>query len=77
MGKKVDSRKSTDPMMENVRATFEKSGKSLDRLGQQRGHKGDTARKAVWQFLNKVPNPRVDTLRAFARAMEMNLKDLF
>lgn len=77
MAKKVISAKTADPVMDNVRAVFEQSGKSLDWLGQAMGHKGETARKAAWQFLNKVPNPRVDTLRAFAEAMGMEMKDLF
>jgi transcriptional regulator with XRE-family HTH domain len=65
-----------DPVMKKVRALFEKSGKSLDALGQEMGHDGPTARKAAWQFLNKVGDPRISTLRRFAKAVGVPVKDL-
>lgn len=65
-----------DPVMKKVMAIFENSGKSLDQLGREMGYEGDVARKAVWQFLNKVDDPRISTLRRFAKAMDVPLKDL-
>lgn len=66
-----------DPVLKKARALFEKSGKSLDQLGQEMGFRGETARKAAWQLLNKVSDPRLSTLRRFAKAMGVDLKDLF
>jgi transcriptional regulator with XRE-family HTH domain len=71
------SDKSTDAVMRRVRELFEQSGLSLDELGQKMGSAGETARKAAWQFLNKVDDPRVSTLRKFAEAVGVPLADLF
>jgi transcriptional regulator with XRE-family HTH domain len=67
---------SADPVMRRIRQVFEKSGKSLDQLGKEMGHDGETARKASWQFLNKVDDPRISTLRRFAKAMGIDVKEL-
>jgi hypothetical protein len=40
------------------------------------GYEGDVARKAAWQFLNKVADPRVSTLRRFAKAVGVDVKEL-
>ena len=69
--------KSADAVMDRVRAAFAKCGLSLDELGQKMGSEGDTARKAAWQFLNKVDDPRVSTLRKFAEAVGVPLAELF
>jgi transcriptional regulator with XRE-family HTH domain len=65
-----------DPAMRLVRKAFEKSGLSLDQLGQAMGYEGGTARKAAWQFLNKISDPRVSTLRRFAEAVGVDVKEL-
>ncbi len=62
--------------MQKARKLFEKSGKSLDQLGQEMGYEGDVARKAAWQFLNKTADPRLSMIRRFAKAMGINVKDL-
>jgi hypothetical protein len=66
-----------DPVMQRVRALFAKSGISLDRLGKEMGHGGATARKAAWQFLNKVADPRISTVRRFAKAVGVSVRELF
>jgi transcriptional regulator with XRE-family HTH domain len=66
----------TDPAMLKARKTFERSGKSLDQLGQAMGYQGDVARKAAWQFLNKTADPRLSMLRRFAKAVGISIKDL-
>jgi transcriptional regulator with XRE-family HTH domain len=63
------SEKTEDPVMKRVRDLFEKSKLSLDELGQKMGSTGETARKSAWQFLNKVDDPRISTLRKFAAAV--------
>lgn len=69
--------KRADPVMALVREAFAKSGLSLDELGQKMGSDGETARKAAWQFLNKVDDPRVSTLRRFADAIDVPLAEFF
>jgi transcriptional regulator with XRE-family HTH domain len=66
-----------DPVIEQVRAVFKASGKTLDDLGKGLGHEGELARKAAWQFLNKVGDPRVSTLRKFCQVMGIDLAELF
>lgn len=65
-----------DPVMNKVLKIFKDSEKSLDQLGQEMGYTGDVARKAVWQFLNKVSDPRISTLRRFAAAMGVPIEEL-
>ncbi len=72
----MEKKDSTDPAMQKARKLFEKSGKSLDQLGQEMGYEGDVARKAAWQFLNKTADPRLSMIRRFAKAMGINVKDL-
>lgn len=71
------SDKQADPVMDRVRDVFKKSGLSLDELGQKMGSEGETARKAAWQFLNKVDDPRTSTLRKFAAAVGVPMEELF
>jgi transcriptional regulator with XRE-family HTH domain len=65
-----------DPAIVKARKLFERSGKSLDELGRAMGLEGQTARKGAWQFLNKVCDPKIGTLRLFAKAMGVSVKDL-
>lgn len=62
--------------MDRARILFEKSGLSLDELGQRMGYSGDTARKSAWQFLNKTADPRLSMLQRFAEAMNVPLIDI-
>lgn len=62
--------------MERVRRVFEKSGLSLEELGQRMGYSDNTARKSAWQFLNKTKNPRLLMLERFAEALNVSLADL-
>jgi transcriptional regulator with XRE-family HTH domain len=62
--------------MDRARRLFEKSGLSLDELGQRMGYTGETARKAAWQFLHKTNDPRLSMLARFAEAMNVSLADL-
>lgn len=68
--------KQTANVMARVRTLYEKSGLSLDELGQKMGYEGDAARKSVWQFLNKTTDPRLSMLQRFADAMGITLVDL-
>ena len=68
--------KDVDPSMVKVLQLFEKSGKSLDQIGLEMGYEGETARKAVWQFLRKTADPRISMLRRFAKAMGITVEQL-
>ena len=62
--------------MNRARLLFEKSGLSLDELGQRMGYSGDMARKSAWQFLNKTSDPRLSMLEKFAEALNVPLVNL-
>jgi transcriptional regulator with XRE-family HTH domain len=68
--------KEMDPVMAKVLVMFEKSGKTLDQLGQDMGYTGDIARKAAWQFLKKTTDPHISMLRRFAKAEGIPLEEL-
>jgi transcriptional regulator with XRE-family HTH domain len=63
-------------VMARARTLFEKSGLSLDDLGQKMGYEGDMARKSAWQFLNKTTDPRLSMLQKFAEALGITVADL-
>jgi transcriptional regulator with XRE-family HTH domain len=63
-------------VMARVKALYEKSGLTLDDLGQKMGYEGDTARKAAWQFLNQTKDPRLSMLEKFVAALKISLADL-
>jgi hypothetical protein len=69
-------KKAADPAMKKAQKLFTRSGKSLDQVGRDMGYRGETARKAAWQFLNQTKDPRLSMLRRFARAMGVGLNDL-
>jgi len=62
--------------MQQIRERFEKSGMTLDQLGQHMGYPEETARKSAWQFLNKTADPRLSMLRRFAGAVGVKLSTL-
>jgi transcriptional regulator with XRE-family HTH domain len=64
-----------DPAMTRVRARFERSGLSLHELGLKMGYPEATARQSAWQFM-KTSDPRVSTLRRFARALGVSIEEL-
>ncbi len=65
-----------DPTMIRAREAFEKSGLTLDELGQKMGYAEGIARKSAWQFLNKTADPRMSMLRKFAAAVGISLSRL-
>jgi len=67
----------TYDVMGRARTLFDRSGLSLDELGQRMGYSGATARKAAWQFLNKTSDPRLSMLQRFAEALNVHPADLF
>ena len=65
-----------DPSIVRARAVFKASGKTLDELGVLMGAESGTARRSAWQFLNKVGDPRISSLRRFCDAMGITLEEL-
>jgi transcriptional regulator with XRE-family HTH domain len=65
-----------DPVMEAVRARFERSKMTLDDLGTKMGYPAATARKSAWQFIHKTNDPRLSMLRKFAGAVGVKLSAL-
>ena len=67
---------STDPVMPAIQARFEKSGLSLDALGEKMGYPKASARKSAWQFLYKTNDPRLSMLRKFSDAVGVKVSTL-
>ena len=67
---------SPDPIMKRVAVLFERSGMTLDALGESMGATKETARQSAWQFLNKTTDPRFSMLRRFAQAMGVSIEEL-
>ena len=65
-----------DAAMKKASKLFEKSGKTLEELGEDMGYSSEIARKSAWQFLHKTTNPRISMLRKFAKAMDVPITDL-
>jgi transcriptional regulator with XRE-family HTH domain len=68
------------PLADHVRRKamklFEKSGMTMEELGQKMGFPEGTARRAVWQLFNKVSDPRLSTVEKLAAALGVQVKDL-
>jgi transcriptional regulator with XRE-family HTH domain len=56
---------------------FEKSGLTLEQLGAKMGYGPGTARKAAWGFLKNTADPRLSTLESLAKALGVDVRDLF
>ena len=71
--------KADDPAMAKVRrlwAAKQKEGWTQTELGKRMGYPEKSARQSVSQFLT-VHDPKVSTLRRFAKALDMSLADFF
>lgn len=70
------SKNPPDPAILKARELFKASKKTLDELGVLMGAESGTARRAAWQFLNKVGDPRISSLRKFCDALGIGLEEL-
>ncbi len=52
----------TDRVMSNIRNAFERSGLTLNELGEGLGYDGPTAKKRAWFLLYRTSDPRISTL---------------
>ncbi|MCA9073809.1 MAG: helix-turn-helix transcriptional regulator [Planctomycetaceae bacterium] len=71
----MESEPHEDPVMEAVRERLQASGKTYQEIGEAMGYSPSSARQAVSQFL-KGSDPRIGTLRKFAKAMGVSVLTL-
>lgn len=58
--------------MKTVQERYERSGLTMQQLGEKMGYAPTTARQAVSRFL-KSGDPQISMLRRFAEALEISL----
>ena len=65
-----------DRVMDNIRKAFERSGITLNQLGEGLGYNGPTAKKRAWFLLHRTPDPRISTVLAVAETLGVKMGDL-
>ena len=65
-----------DIVMDNMRNAFERSGMTLDQLGEGLGYESPTARKRAWFLLYRTSDPRISTVLAVAQTLGVKISDL-
>jgi DNA-binding phage protein len=65
-----------DTVMDNMRNAFERSGMTLDQLGEGLGYESPTARKRAWFLLDRTSDPRISTVLAVAKTLGAKIGDL-
>lgn len=65
-----------DRVMDNIRNAFERSGMTLNELGEGLGYDGPTAKKRAWFLLYRTSDPRISTVLAVADALGVKISDL-
>ena len=66
----------TDRVMDNIRSAFERSGLTLNELGEGLGYDGPTAKKRAWLLLYRTSDPRISTVMAVADTLGVKISDL-
>jgi hypothetical protein len=66
----------TDRVMDNIRIAFERSGMTLNELGEGLGYHGPTATKWAWVLLYRTSDPRISTVLAVAETLGVKINDL-
>ena len=65
-----------DTVMDNIRNAFERSGLTLNELGEGLGYDGPTAKKRAWYLLYRTSDPRISTVLAVAKTPSVKIGDL-
>ena len=65
-----------DRVIDNIRNAFERSGMTLNELGEGLGYDGPTARKRAWFLLYRTSDPRISTVLAVAETLGVKISDL-
>ena len=63
-------------VMNNIRQAFERSGMTLNQLGEGLGYHGPTAKKRAWQLIHRTTDPRLSTVLAVAETLGVKISDL-
>ena len=62
-----------DGVMDNIPNAFERSGTTLNELGEGLGYDGPVAKKRAWLLLYRTSDPRISTLLAVAEALGVKI----
>jgi hypothetical protein len=73
---KVGKTMNADRVMDNIRDAFERSGMTLNELGEGLGYDGPTAKKRAWFLLYRTSDPRISTLLAVVETLDIKIGDL-
>jgi hypothetical protein len=65
-----------DDVMDNIRSEFERSGMTLNELGEGLGYDGPTAKKRAWSLLYRTSDPRISTVLTVANSLGLKVDDL-
>ena len=65
-----------DHVMDNIRNAFERSGMTLNELGEGLGYDGPTAKKRAWFLLYRTSDPRISTVLAVVETLDIKIGDL-
>jgi transcriptional regulator with XRE-family HTH domain len=60
-----------------INQLFDKSGMTQEGLGLKMGFSPGTARKSAWAFLKNTSDPRLSTLESLAKALGVEVRELF
>ena len=66
----------SDRVMDNIRNAFQRSGMTLNDLGEGLGYDGPTAKKRAWFLLYRTSDPRISTVIAVADTLRVKINDL-
>ena len=73
---KTGKNMNADSVMDNIRNAFERSGMTLNELGEGLGYEGPTAKKRAWFLLYRTADPRISTVLAVAHTLGVKMNDL-
>ena len=73
---KIRKTMNADGVMDNIRNAFERSGMTLNELGEGLGYDGPTAKKRAWFLLYRTSDPRISTVLAVAQTLGVKISDL-
>ncbi len=65
-----------DGVMDNIPNAFERSGMTLNELGEGLGYDAPTAKKRAWLLLYRSSDPRISTVLTVAEALGVKIGDL-
>ena len=65
-----------DGVMDNIPNAFDRSGMTLNELGEGWGYDGPTTKKHARLLLHRTSDPRISTLLAVAETLGVKIGDL-